>query len=147
MHFGDILLDSVNVSWAPPAEPNGKLLGYLVSYETFKIQFEYQKRVQDKVNRSWWLATGLESNITYTFTIKAETAAGYGPPMSGAVVIGPQPGSPEAPKSIAVHPDEESVNLEWVNGAEGAAPITFYLVQYKEVLRPVNSVEELRKKR
>lgn len=36
--FSDILLDSVNVSWAPPNEPNGKIIGYLINYRTNKLK-------------------------------------------------------------------------------------------------------------
>ncbi|VDP48490.1 unnamed protein product, partial [Soboliphyme baturini] len=32
--FSDISVDSVNVSWMAPAEPNGKILGYRVTYRT-----------------------------------------------------------------------------------------------------------------
>lgn len=34
--FTDILLDSINVSWLPPKQPNGKLLGYIINYRTYK---------------------------------------------------------------------------------------------------------------
>lgn len=36
--FNDILVDSVNVSWTPPSEPNGVILGYLVTYKTYKLE-------------------------------------------------------------------------------------------------------------
>ena len=36
--FTDILLDSVNVTWHPPTEPNGKIVGYLINYRTYKLK-------------------------------------------------------------------------------------------------------------
>ena len=36
LNFNDKLLDSVNVSWTPPAEPNGVIRAYRVHYRTIK---------------------------------------------------------------------------------------------------------------
>lgn len=32
--FSDVTMTSLNVSWSPPVEPNGRIAGYLVTYET-----------------------------------------------------------------------------------------------------------------
>lgn len=34
LDFSDITMNSLNVSWSPPEEPNGVITGYLVNYET-----------------------------------------------------------------------------------------------------------------
>lgn len=36
--FSDIQLDSVNVSWTPPTDRNGQILGYVVTYKTYKLE-------------------------------------------------------------------------------------------------------------
>lgn len=36
--FSDILLDSVNVSWTPPDEPNGIIQAYIVNYKTYNLR-------------------------------------------------------------------------------------------------------------
>lgn len=38
LKFTDILLDSVNVSWEPPQQPNGRIQGYIVNYRTYKLK-------------------------------------------------------------------------------------------------------------
>lgn len=45
--FLDIQLDSVNVSWTAPAEPNGIIIGYVITYKTYKLEeglFENEKQ-------------------------------------------------------------------------------------------------------
>ncbi len=46
--FTDILLDSVNVSWTPPEEANGVVIGYVVSYETFKVEIGRDLAMRNK---------------------------------------------------------------------------------------------------
>ncbi len=131
--FNDILLNSVNVSWAPPESVNGRIVGYIVNYRTFKLKEEFKKEIQEKTTLSYLLASNLEENVTYFFSVRAETAVGYGPEVSGNVTIGPTIGSPEHPMKPRVFPAHSSVTMEWTNGAEGQTPITGYIVQAKRV--------------
>jgi protein sidekick len=87
--FQDILLDSVNVSWAPPQQPNGIILNYVVNYRTYKLDEEFRKEVQEKSRLNYLLAGNLEENVTYFFNVRAETSAGLGiVPMTGNVTTG-----------------------------------------------------------
>lgn len=85
--FQDILLYSVNVSWAEPVEPNGRILGYIVNYHTSKLSEEFRK-IQEKTVLNYFLAENLEENATYFFTVKAQTSAGDGISTTGNVTTG-----------------------------------------------------------
>lgn len=37
LRFNDVTLDSLNLSWNQPLEPNGPLIGYVVIYRTYKM--------------------------------------------------------------------------------------------------------------
>ena len=37
LFFSDVLLDSVNVSWTPPSQPHGRIVRYIVNYNTYKL--------------------------------------------------------------------------------------------------------------
>lgn len=54
---------------------------------------EYIKQIQEKTARNFLPVSNLEENVTSTFTVQAETSVGYGPPVTGKVTVGPQPGT------------------------------------------------------
>ncbi|KRZ30000.1 Protein sidekick -like protein [Trichinella pseudospiralis] len=92
LRFHDVLLDSVNISWTPPSEPNGIIIGYRVTYKTYKLDKEFMSQRQEKViGRQYLVVTNLEENVTVSFSVEAETVVGYGPKVNGTVTIGPQP--------------------------------------------------------
>lgn len=149
MKFSDILITSVNVTWNPPKDPNGVIIGYLVVYETFKLaegnttkprilcnliirclSSEFVKKIQEKTTDTFLLASGLEENVTYTFTVKAETVIGYGPPVSGKVTLGPQEGSPPAPLKPKLKVGDESIMLDWETPTHTRDPVVSHLVQF-----------------
>lgn len=86
--FQDILLNSVNVSWASPQQPNGRIQGYVVKYRTYKMADEFRKEIQERTQLTYLLAENLEENVTYQFFVRAETSAGLGVEMVGNVTTG-----------------------------------------------------------
>lgn len=86
--FQDILLDSVNVSWSTPVEPNGRILGYIVNYRTYKLSENFRKDIQEKTQLNYFLAENLEENTTYFFTVHAQNSAGDGINTTGNVTTG-----------------------------------------------------------
>lgn len=70
----------------------------------------------------------LEEEVTYTFTVKAQTID-YGPPISSNVTTGPQEGSPSIPKELTVVKTLSSVELRWLNGPTGKGPILGYYIE------------------
>ena len=60
----------------------------------------------------------LEEEITYTFSVRAQTLD-YGPPVVGNVTTGPQPGSPARPRDLILSKTISAVKLTWTNGNSG----------------------------
>uniref|UniRef100_A0A5S6Q0T3 Protein-tyrosine-phosphatase n=1 Tax=Trichuris muris TaxID=70415 RepID=A0A5S6Q0T3_TRIMR len=129
--FHDVLLDSVNISWSPPDEPNGIVMGYRVTYKTFKLDKEFMSQRQEKViGRECLVVTNLEENVTISFSVEAETVVGYGPAVNDTITLGPQPGSPDPPFAPSLLPKESSVTLEWATSPNANAPIDSFIIQY-----------------
>lgn len=74
------------------------------------------------------LVQPLEEEVTYTFTVRAQTVD-FGPPISGNITTGPQLGSPVAPSELVISKTVTSVDLQWVNGASGKGPILGYYIE------------------
>ncbi|XP_050535550.1 protein sidekick isoform X2 [Daktulosphaira vitifoliae] len=126
--FSEITMNSLKVSWTSPKRKNGQLLGYIVTYETAEQNERFSKQVKQKVNQTWLLVQPLEEEVTYTFTVRAQTID-FGVAVRGNVTTGPQPGSPTSPRDLSLIRTVSSVDLKWVNGASGKGPILGYYVQ------------------
>ena len=70
----------------------------------------------------------LEERIPYNFTVKAQTI-GDGPAAVGVVKTGPQVGSPERPRDLALSKTLSSIRLSWSNGKSGSGPILGYYIE------------------
>lgn len=90
----------------------------------------FSKQVKQKVSTNYLLVQNLEEQVTYTFTVRAQTID-YGPPVSNNVTTGPQEGSPGAPKELVVTRQLSSVDLHWTNGPTGKGPILGYYFESK----------------
>ncbi|XP_065308715.1 protein sidekick isoform X2 [Dermacentor albipictus] len=127
--FTDITMNSLNVSWTPPEEPNGIITGYLVNYETADLDIESGRQVRQKVVHTFLAVRGLDEMTTYRFTVRAETSQGYGAESQCNVTTGPQEGSPLAPLELALQRSATAATLSWKEGPPGASIITGYLVE------------------
>ncbi|XP_020295533.1 protein sidekick isoform X2 [Pseudomyrmex gracilis] len=128
LHFTEITMTSLRVSWESPKLRNGKIVGYLVTYETAEQNDRFSKQVKQKVTETSLLIQPLEEEVTYTFMVRAQTID-FGPPISGNVSTGPQEGSPMAPSNLGVSKTVSSVELQWTNGASGKGPILGYYIE------------------
>lgn len=81
LQFDEITMSQVKVSWKPPLEPNGVLLGYYITYET--LIGDFSKQVKQKINDSYLVINGLRERVTYTFKVRAENIVGLGPEKVG----------------------------------------------------------------
>lgn len=131
LRFSDITMTSLLVSWNPPKKRNGELVGYIVTYETAEQNERFSKQVKQKVSDTSLLVQTLEEEVTYTFTVRAQTVD-YGPAVKDNVTTGPQEGSPMRPKELTLGTTVSSVELHWVNGASGKGPILGYYIQCKQ---------------
>lgn len=90
---------------------------------------EFSKQVKQKVKTNSLQVQSLEEEVTYTFTVKAQTKVDYGPPISCNVTTGPQEGSPSTPKELIIEKTLSSIELRWLNGATGKGPLLGYYVE------------------
>ncbi|XP_059483916.1 protein sidekick [Neocloeon triangulifer] len=127
--FVDITMTSLLVTWDPPVNRNGKIMGYVVSYETAENDERYTKQVKQKVSdATFLLIQGLEEEVMYTFTVRALTFE-YGPAATANVTTGPQDGSPVSVRELSLTRTLASVELSWVNGVFVKQPILGYYIE------------------
>ncbi|KAM7347896.1 sidekick cell adhesion molecule isoform 8-T8 [Cochliomyia hominivorax] len=131
LRFEDITMQSLKVSWDAPKFKNGEILGYLVTYETTEENEKFSKQVKQKVSGTSLLVQNLEEEVTYTFTVRAQTID-YGPAVSENVTTGPQEGSPVAPRDLILSKTLSSVEMHWLNGPSGRGPILGYYIEAKK---------------
>ncbi|XP_030078897.1 protein sidekick isoform X10 [Drosophila hydei] len=131
LRFSDITMQSLEVTWDPPKFLNGEILGYLVTYETTEENEKFSKQVKQKVSNTTLRVQNLEEEVTYTFTVRAQTID-YGPAVSENVTTGPQDGSPVAPRDLILSKTLSSVEMHWINGPSGRGPILGYLIEAKK---------------
>uniref|UniRef100_A0A182RPJ4 Protein sidekick n=1 Tax=Anopheles funestus TaxID=62324 RepID=A0A182RPJ4_ANOFN len=129
--FTDITMNSLTVSWDVPRRRNGLILGYIVAYETTEDNEKFSKQVKQKVTSTNLIVQNLEEEVTYTFTVRAQTIE-YGSAISGNVTTGPQEGSPGSPRELLLSKSQASVQMRWINGQSGKGPIIGYYIETKK---------------
>lgn len=92
---------------------------------------EFSKQVKQKVTGTSLVIVNLEEEVTYTFTVRAQTID-YGPAASGNVTTGPQEGSPVSPRELVLSKSVASVDMHWLNGPSGKGPIMGYYIESKK---------------
>lgn len=87
--------------------------------------------MKQKVTDTHLMVQNLEEEVTYTFTVRAQTID-YGPSINGNVTTGPQEGSPNPPRDLVLQKSVYNVELHWVNGASGKGAILGYYIESKK---------------
>ncbi|KAF5272120.1 hypothetical protein FQA39_LY01202 [Lamprigera yunnana] len=128
LRFTDITMNSLKVSWDPPKKRNGDIIGYIVTYETTEQNERFSKQVKQKVSSTTLQVQSLEEEVTYTFTVRAQTLD-YGPPTASNVTTGPQEGSPGTPRELTLIKTLSNVELHWLNGPSGKGPLLGYYIE------------------
>ncbi|KAK7082428.1 Protein sidekick-2, partial [Halocaridina rubra] len=131
LSFTDITMNSLKVVWDAPARPNGEILGYIVTYETARPDENFSKQVKQKVTTPYLLVMSLEEEVTYEFSVRAQTID-YGPEVRANVTTGPQQGSPARPKDLTLTKTVSSVTLHWRNSHSGKGYILGYYIEAKK---------------
>ncbi|XP_062420529.1 neural cell adhesion molecule L1.2 isoform X2 [Pungitius pungitius] len=117
-HPMSLMLDSpseteMTLHWAPPAEPNGVLIGYLLQYQQIVESDDSPMQVEtiDGTTVTHLTLRGLDPHSHYRFFLRGRTAAGDGQPImrEGATTLDGAP-----PANIDLSPGENFVNLSWV---------------------------------
>lgn len=84
--------------------------------------------MKQKVTSTSLYVQSLEEEVTYTFTVRAQTLD-YGPAISSNVTTGPQEGSPSTPKELTLVKTLSNIELHWLNGMSGKGPILGYYIE------------------
>lgn len=120
---------AVKVSWSPPKNINGVLIGYRVKYQvkdkpvTTKIQNLTATTTSLKV-------TQLQATTHYRFEVTAFTAKGAGQPKIAIIQSGVEPVLPQPPSKLALSNIEAfSVVLQFTPGFDGNSSITKWTIE------------------
>jgi hypothetical protein len=112
---------SATVSWSRVAGTHGPITGYRV---TASPGGATQTFAPDADRNATF--TGLTPGQTYTFTVQASTASGYGAGTVSNPVT--PPGPPGAPGKPAVVAGDHAVTVSWTAAAANGSPITEYVI-------------------
>ncbi|XP_034947132.1 neogenin isoform X2 [Chelonus insularis] len=78
---------SVILRWQPPKQPNGHIIGYIISYSTDNTKRDRDWMVDGLLgNKTEYIVKGLKPSTAYYFKIQARNGKGYGP-FSSTVVF------------------------------------------------------------
>ncbi|KFV65435.1 Integrin beta-4 [Dryobates pubescens] len=118
------------LSWAEPAETNGEITAYEVSYglvneDNVPIGPVKKVLVEDPKKRMV-LIENLRESQPYRYMVKAKNAAGWGPEREATINLATQP---KRPMSIPIIPDVPIID------AEGGEDYDSYLMYSADVLR------------
>ncbi|KAM4674829.1 integrin beta-4 isoform 2-T5 [Amazona ochrocephala] len=118
------------LSWAEPAETNGEITAYEVSYglvneENIPIGPMKKVLVEDPKKRMV-LIENLRESQPYRYMVKARNGAGWGPEREATINLATQP---KRPMSIPIIPDVPIID------AEGGEDYDSYLMYSADVLR------------
>lgn len=120
------------LSWAPPKERNGQLIGYNITYQALsgmnigRLQYYNMDISPNEITAK---ATGLNPNTTYRIYVAASTKAGKGEPIFVDSVTSSS-GYPDPPTFTIVDMNETFANITWQPSRSGVPGSVFY-VQYK----------------
>uniref|UniRef100_A0AAF5DSP0 Thioredoxin domain-containing protein n=2 Tax=Strongyloides stercoralis TaxID=6248 RepID=A0AAF5DSP0_STRER len=140
LKFYDIMTDSVNVTWEEPIEPNGLILGYLISYHSSENN-GYNQDKMFRIKDNHVLLTNLTENFHYIISVKAESNQGFGPPTTSEVRIGygnsGTPNPPNKPKGLIKN---YGILLSWNNNNNDN--VKGFLIQGKRLSNFNNNTKE-----
>ncbi|XP_028979648.1 protein sidekick-2 isoform X3 [Esox lucius] len=134
--FPEVRTGSVRLIWQPPAQPNGIILAYQITYR--RNSSNSNAATVDVLSPSarQYTASGLKPEAVYVFRLTAQTRKGWGEAAEALVVTTEKRARPQ-PTSRPTVPQEDvqarSVMLSWEPGSDGLSPVRYYTVQYREL--------------
>ncbi|NXL86999.1 ITB4 protein, partial [Alectura lathami] len=128
--FNVISSTVTQLSWAEPAETNGEITAYEVSYELVNEENApvgpMKKVLVEDPKKRMVLIENLQESQPYRYTVKARNSAGWGPEKEATINLATQP---KRPMSIPIIPDVPIID------AEGGEDYDSYLMYSTDVLR------------
>ncbi|XP_077183892.1 integrin beta-4 isoform X2 [Paroedura picta] len=118
------------LSWAEPAETNGPITAYEVTYglvnEDNRPIGPVKRVLVEESKKRMVLIENLRESQPYRYTVKAKNGAGWGPEREATINLATQP---KRPMSIPIIPDVPIID------AEGGEDYDSYLMYSTDVLR------------
>ena len=154
--FPDVSFTTARIIWDIPAEPNGEILKYRVTYRrredtNSRVSFEGDLTPPRNFSKEFlpsdrtFRAVNLQPMTYYEFEVAAKTNLGWGYTTSGLVYTTNNreaPQSPSAPQISLSQVQDREITFSWNPGNDGYAPLRYYVVQYSENNGPWNIVPE-----
>ncbi|XP_032779959.2 protein sidekick isoform X2 [Daphnia magna] len=131
--FPDVSFSSARVIWDVPAEPNGEILAYRVTYFIDSTQATNTSKEFAPSDRTYRV-TNLEAEQFYMFHIAAKTSLGWGQAARALVYTTNSRDAPQPPSAPHVSPSQiqsQQITFSWAPGRDGFAPLRYYTVQYR----------------
>jgi len=133
----DVSPTQIDLSWKAPSQTyGGKITGYEIEE---KIGIGVYQPIKSTTGQETSVSiTGLQTDKTYTFKVKARFTAGSSPfsddvSATPTATSGPSTSAPDPPPTLIITNDSPTVNtLSWVKPSDdGGEPITGYKIEYK----------------
>ncbi|KAJ8246272.1 hypothetical protein GJAV_G00265740 [Gymnothorax javanicus] len=135
--FPEVRTTSVRLIWQSPAQPNGIILAYQITYRLNSSNSNAAATV-DVLNPSarQYTVTNLKPESVYVFRITAQTRKGWGEVAEALVVTTEKRARPQPTSRPTIQQEDvqaRSVLLSWEPGSDGLSPVRYYTVQSREL--------------
>ncbi|XP_075926010.1 LOW QUALITY PROTEIN: protein sidekick-2-like [Petromyzon marinus] len=132
LHFPEVHLTSARLSWQPPTEPNGLILGYKMMFWLDSTNQNAASVAEVTPDTRQFYAGELLPNAGYRFRVTARTSRGWGEPSEVLVITTEGRDAPESPSQPSVHQSgvgSHSVTLRWSVRRDRVSPLRAYTIQ------------------
>ncbi|XP_032950789.1 receptor-type tyrosine-protein phosphatase T isoform X1 [Rhinolophus ferrumequinum] len=131
--------EKIYIQWKPPNETNGVITLYEISYKAVgsldpSADLSSQRGKVFKLrNETHHLFVGLYPGTTYSFTIKASTAKGFGPPVTTRIATKiSAPSMPEYDTDTPLNETDTTITVMLKPAQSRGAPVSVYQLVVKE---------------
>ncbi|KAK2866800.1 hypothetical protein Q7C36_002856 [Tachysurus vachellii] len=127
--FPEVRTTSVRLIWQSPAQPNGIILAYQITYRLNSSNSNSATVDVLSPSARQYTVNSLKPESVYIFSITAQTRKGWGDAAEALVVTTEKRARPQPPRHLVV-PQESvrarSVSLSWEPGSDGLSPVRYY---------------------
>ncbi|XP_039082997.1 receptor-type tyrosine-protein phosphatase T [Hyaena hyaena] len=131
--------EKIYIQWKPPNETNGVITLYEINYKAVgsldpSADLSSQRGKVFKLrNETHHLFVGLYPGTTYSFTIKASTAKGFGPPVTTRIATKiSAPSMPEYDTDAPLNETDTTITVMLKPAQSRGAPVSVYQLVVKE---------------
>ncbi|XP_047626133.1 receptor-type tyrosine-protein phosphatase T-like [Phacochoerus africanus] len=131
--------EKIYIQWKPPNETNGVITLYEINYKAIgsldpSADLSSQRGKVFKLrNETHHLFVGLYPGTTYSFTIKASTAKGFGPPVTTRIATKiSAPSMPEYDTDTPLNETDTTITVMLKPAQSRGAPVSVYQLVVKE---------------